>query len=89
MFKNINTNNMEQEKLKWKNRRQMAWFSLHSMIVFTILILFFVPESRLEILADVIVWFYFAMTSIIGAYMGFTTLSAIKNGKKEKVFKEL
>jgi len=83
MLKNINTNNMEQEKIKWKNRRQMAWLSLNSMIIFTVLILFFVPESRLEILTDVITWFYFAMTSVIGAYMGFTTLSAIKNGKKE------
>lgn len=82
MLKNINTNNMEQEKLKWKNRRKMAWTSLISMLIFTILILFVVPESRLTILTDVIVWFYFAMTSIIGAYMGFTTLSAIKNGKK-------
>ena len=82
MPKNINTNNMELEQKKWKNRRQMAWTSLWSMNIFTILILFFVSESRLIILVDVITWFYFAMTSVIGAYMGFTTLSAIKNGKK-------
>lgn len=83
MLKNINTNNMEIEKLKWKNRRRMAWVSLISMIIFTALLFFVIPESRIKILSEVIVWFYFVMTSVIGAYMGFTTLSEIKNGKKE------
>jgi hypothetical protein len=63
---------------RWKNRRRMAWVSLISMNIFTILILFVVPENRLVILSDVITWFYFAMTSIIGTYMGVTTYAHIK-----------
>jgi len=65
-------------KKRWQNRRRMAWVSLVSMIIVTILILFVVPESRLNILSEVITWFYFAMTSIIGAYMSVTTWAHIK-----------
>ena len=68
------------DKLRWKNRRRMAWTSLGAMIFFTFLILFtsIVPESRLTILSEVITWFYFSMASIIGMYMGATTYASIK-----------
>lgn len=68
------------DKKRWENRRRMAWISLASMVGFTVLIVFtdIVPESRLEILAEVITWFYFACSSVIGAYMGFTTWASVK-----------
>ena len=62
-------------KVRWKNRRRMAWMSLISMILVTYLILFtnLCPPERLKILSEVITWYYFASASVIGAYMGFTT----------------
>ena len=66
-------NGIGNTKLRWKNRRRMAWTALVSMIVVTALILFVVPEPRLALLSEPITWFFFSMASVIGAYMGFTT----------------
>lgn len=67
-------------RLRWKNRRRMAWVSLISMIVVTFFILFTdaISVEKLKIVGEVITWFYFAMASIIGAYMGFTTWASRK-----------
>lgn len=71
------------DKLRWKNRRMMAWCALTSMILITLGLLFtdFCSEDRLKIVGELITWYYFVMTSIIGAYMGFTTLASIKSMK--------
>jgi hypothetical protein len=68
-------------KEKWKNRRRMAWVSLFSMIVVTFVILFTdtISVEKLKIISEMLVWFYFSMASVIGAYMGFTTWAAKKN----------
>jgi len=73
-------------RIRWKNRRRMAWTSLVSMMVLTLLLLFApIPESRLAILSDPLTWYYFIMGGVITAYMGFTTLSSIKGeGKLQK-----
>jgi len=69
----------EMERNKWRGRRKMAWISLWAMVIVTISLLIFpIPDSRLTILAEPITWFYFSMTSIIGAYMGFTTWASRK-----------
>lgn len=70
---------MEMERNKWRGRRKMSWTSLISMVFVTIVILLG-PTSveKLKILSEMITWFYFAMASIIGAYMGFTTWASIK-----------
>jgi hypothetical protein len=62
-------------KKRWQNRRRMAWVSLISMLVVTALILFTdsVSVMKLDVLSEVITWFYFSCASVIGAYMGFTT----------------
>ena len=75
-----NGNDIELTKKRWKNRRRMAWLSLISMVTITCLILFteLVPETRLVILKEVITWYYLTCASIIGSYMGFTTLASIK-----------
>ena len=74
------TDSIEAEKKRWKNRRRMAWWALLSMIIFTALLLFtpLCPETRLTIANEIITWYYFAMTAIIGAYMGVTTWAHIK-----------
>jgi len=70
---------LDLQKQRWKNRRRMAWLSLITMIGVTILLLFgAIPETRLKAIAEPITWFYFAMASVIGAYMGFTTWASRK-----------
>lgn len=78
VVKNDCSSDVETERSRWRSRRKMAWVSLVSMILVTVLILFtkIVPETRLTILSDVITWFYFSCASIIGMYMGATTWAA-------------
>jgi len=65
--------NIDLEKRKWKNRRKMAWISLLCIIAVTLTLLFApIPDNRLKIITEPIIWSYFAFTSVIGAYMGFT-----------------
>ena len=69
----------EMERNKWRGRRTMARVSLWSMIIMAFVLLFApIPDERLKILADPITWFFFSMTSVIGAYMGFTTWASKK-----------
>jgi hypothetical protein len=68
-------------RVAWKNRRRMAWISLISIFVITLLVFFVVPEHRLKLLSDVITWFYFTMASVVGGYMGFTTWAHISDQK--------
>lgn len=79
-FKQETVTDIEMEKLRWKNRRRMAWVSLMSMILLTCLILLtnLVSIDRLNVLKDVITWFYFSCASIIGMYMGATTWAVKK-----------
>jgi len=78
--KPIGNGEKELQKNRWKNRRRMAWVSLISMLLVTsIIILTDVVEiERLTVLKEVITWFYFSCASIIGMYMGATTLASIK-----------
>lgn len=69
-----NRTNTPNPKLRWKNRRKMAWIALISILIVTILAFFVVQESRLKLLGDVINMFYLSMASIVGAYVGFATL---------------
>lgn len=62
---------------RWKHRRRMAYTALFSMLVVTAHAMGpWLSLERLDKLQDVISWFYFAMASIVGAYMGFATWSA-------------
>lgn len=64
---------------RWKNRRRMSWIALAAIMAVTSAMMFFVPESRIEKLEEVVVWFYFSMASIIGVYIGSATFSDIKS----------
>ena len=71
--------------MRWTNRRRMAWLALISIVVVTLCAFFLVPVAKLKVLGEVITWFYFTMTAIVGAYMGLTTLSSMKeNGVTKK-----
>jgi hypothetical protein len=63
---------------QWKNRRSMAWLSLISIIIVTLLALFYVTETRLDTASDVLTWFYITLSSIVGAYMGLSTWASFK-----------
>ena len=65
--------NSPDPKLRWRNRRRMAWTALVSILIVTFLSFFVVEESRLKLLSDVINMFYLSMASIVGAYVGFAT----------------
>ena len=67
----------EIERNKWRGRRKMAWAALISMIVATAACMSIVSLDRLKIIEELLSWYYLAMASIIGAYMGFTTWSSI------------
>lgn len=60
--------------MRWKHRRRMAYLSLWAMLVATAWCLTpWIAESRIAVLTDALGWFYFAMASIVGAYVGFAT----------------
>ena len=64
---------------RWKNRRRMSWIALWATMLVTAAMMFFVPESRIEKLDEVVVWFYVSMASIIGVYIGSATFADIKS----------
>lgn len=65
-------------KVRWKNRRRMAWTALIYMIVKTGLLLFLVDPARLSVLTEPITWSYFCSAAIVGSYMGAATFEHIK-----------
>ena len=75
----IKTQENDIERNKWRGRRKMGWMSLISMIVMTFALVFgMVPDERIKVLAEPLMWFYLAMTSVIGTYMGVTTYASLK-----------
>jgi hypothetical protein len=55
-----------------KNRRSMAWVSLFAMIATVLLLMFFIPESRIEKLGSVLELYWLALGSVVTAYVGIT-----------------
>jgi hypothetical protein len=66
---------------RWKNRRRMAYMALLGMFVATGLLFFVVEPKRIEVLQEPIVWFYIAMTSIVGGYIGFSAWDNVRGGR--------
>lgn len=69
----------EMAERKQASQRKMAWVSLYSMALFT-LILFspLVSDSRVSALADLLGLFYIAQAGVVGAYMGMTAYMSRK-----------
>jgi hypothetical protein len=53
-----------------RGRRKMAWTSLVSMIVITLLMMFIVKESRLESLSSIIDTVLYCLAGVVLAYNG-------------------
>jgi uncharacterized membrane protein (GlpM family) len=73
-----NNGNGKLAKKRFQNKAALAWVSMISMIIFTVALWFFVPETRLKIIAEASAWIYFAFTSVIGASLGLKTWSEKK-----------
>ena len=68
----------EAENRKWKNRREMAWGFFWGIFLLTTAALFFIPESKLDKLSDIIIWYYICASGIIGAYFGLNSMEHLK-----------
>jgi uncharacterized membrane protein (DUF485 family) len=65
-------------KVRWQNRRRMAWTSLICMVIVTVALICIaaftsIDMKRFETISEPLSWSYFGFLSVIGAYMGFTT----------------
>ena len=68
---------IELREEKADSQRRMAWVSLSSMVVYSILpLLSFVPESRLSTLASLSDMLFLSQASIVGLYFGATAYMA-------------
>lgn len=55
------------------NRRRMAWVSLFAMIATAFAVLFFVPETKLDRIKDMLDLYWISLGGIVGAYVGIST----------------
>ena len=68
---------IELREEKADSQRRMAWVSLTSMVVYSILpLLPFIPESRLSTLASLSDMLFLSQASIVGLYFGATAYMA-------------
>ena len=71
---------LELREEKADSQRRMAWVSMFSMIVFTILLFSpIISDTRVEALADLLGLFYIAQAGVVGAYMGVTAWMSKKD----------
>lgn len=72
------TDNNQNPKLKWRNRRWMAWACLVSALVFPFLGALVLSEEKY----DLAMWPFFSFVGmVVGAYVGATSIADIW-GKK-------
>lgn len=62
------------KSLRWRTRRRLAYISITSIIMVTYWAFFKLDIDKLNALKDIISWFYTIMGSIIGSYVGFSTI---------------
>lgn len=59
---------------KAETQRKMAKIAMVSMFVVLIVLLSpLIPDTRIDTVSEVLVWFFIAQASIVGAFMGFTS----------------
>jgi len=64
---------LELREEKAETQKNMAWFSMLSMVLFTIFLFTpLVKPERVDALSDLISVFYIAQAGVVGAYMGVT-----------------
>ena len=66
----VNVKEIEIYEQRATNRRKMAWLSLVAMIISAFLIMFLVPDERLEKIKDMLDLYWIALGGVVGAYVG-------------------
>jgi hypothetical protein len=70
------------EKIRWENRRKMAWVALFAIIFQTLALLFapakILTPEKIKVIQEPLTWAYMCESAIILAYMGFTTWAYLK-----------
>lgn len=62
---------IENEDKKADQHRVMAWVSMFSMLIVTVLVFMpFIPNERLEALDNLITMFYIAQAGIVASFFG-------------------
>lgn len=74
---------IKMDKERWKTRRKMAWLSLWAIFTFAGLMMFAVPVAKIDLLSDVFNAVVIACTTVVGAYVGSTTLAFISSLKSK------
>jgi uncharacterized membrane protein len=73
------------DKVRWRTRRKMAWISLFFLILTAYLIFFIVPTDRLEAISPIATNYMYALSAVIGCYVGFSTWETTsKNNNRNK-----
>lgn len=67
------------ERIRNINKRKMAYISLTSNIIITLLMMFIVPKDRIDLLSNTVEWFYIISGGVILTYMGVSALPTIFN----------
>lgn len=75
---------MQLDNERWKNRRRMAWISLWAMIIATGAMFTVVPETKIEMLDEIVAWFMMAMASIVGTYIGTATWAQVSSARASR-----
>jgi hypothetical protein len=74
---------LKAEKIRWENRRKMAWSSLIAIFVQTIVLIFAPPSllstEKIQVIKEPLTWAYMCESAVILAYMGFTTWAYLKD----------
>lgn len=77
------TAQLKAEKVRWENRRRMAWTSLIAIIVQTAVLLFapvkLLSPEKVKVIQEPLTWAYMCESAVILAYMGFTTWAYLKD----------
>lgn len=66
----IDSNEYQIYERRAQNRRKIAWISLFAMILTALLLIFCVPESKIEKLGAVLELYWLSLGGIVGAYVG-------------------
>lgn len=78
------TEDMYKNLVQRSNRKKMAWTALVACLVVVFLMMFVVKESRIPLLSDVMTFFFLIMGSIVGTYIGFTSIGFTGKGVFKK-----
>jgi len=70
------------EKVRWQNRRKMAWTAMIAMVAQTLILLFapvnLLTPEKISLIKEPLTWAYMCESTVILAYMGFTTWAYLK-----------